>query len=140
MNKILCAALCVSCASCAQLPLFEGTFGAPSERISNDMPAVRPVMRPENLDAGTAPKLQPKGRLGTTVVSLGNPVLQGMWVRTPLVRSQQAGTASYNGRTAVVQLIPIAGERTAGSRMSLTAMQALGVPLGDLAEVELSAK
>jgi hypothetical protein len=54
------------------------------------------------------------------------------------VKVQQEGRVTYNGKTANVLLIPIEGQATAGSRMSLQAFQALGVPLTDLVEVNVS--
>jgi hypothetical protein len=45
---------------------------------------------------------------------------------------------AYNGKTARVLLIPIVGEATAGSRMSLQAFQALGAPLTDLVSVKVT--
>ena len=63
-------------------------------------------------------------------------------VQRPVARSDGvvATEASVSGTSEVsveVTLIPIEGPRTAGSRMSLAAMQALGAPLGDLVEVDV---
>jgi hypothetical protein len=41
------------------------------------------------------------------------------------------------GQSSQVDLIPIDGPPTAGSRMSLAAMRLIGVPLTGLAEVEV---
>jgi len=99
---------------------------------------LRPISRPE----GTPPVRQPvagqSGSLGATVASLGTPAQTGLWLKTPLVKAQQTGSVAYNGKTTRVLLIPIVGEATAGSRMSLQAFQALGAPLADLVSVEVT--
>ena len=98
-----------------------------------------PISRPED---GTPSVAQPvagqSGSLGVTVASLGTPAQTGLWLKTPLVKAQQTGSVAYNGKTTRVLLIPIVGEATAGSRMSLQAFQALGAPLTDLVSVEVT--
>lgn len=81
------------------------------------------------------------GPLGRTVASLGDAAEPGMWLKTPLVSVRGPGRVSYpaTGTSAEVTLIPISGPATAGSRMSLQAMQTLGLSLTDLAEIEVSA-
>ena len=95
-----------------------------------------PISRPED---GTPSVAQPvagqSGSLGVTVASLGTPAQTGLWLKPPLVKAQQTGSVAYNGKTTRVLLIPIVGEATAGSRMSL---QALGAPLTDLVSVEVT--
>lgn len=78
--------------------------------------------------------------LGTTVVSLGRPTEPGFWLKTPLVQTEAQGrvTNPANGKSAAVTLIPIAGEATAGSRMSLAAMRLIGASLADLTQVEVN--
>ena len=78
------------------------------------------------------------GSLGVTVASLGTPADKGLWLETPLAKAQQTGSVAYKGKTVRVLLIPIMGEATAGSRMSLQAFQALGTPLTDLVSVEVT--
>jgi hypothetical protein len=106
---------------------------------------VRPPSRPEITeidDVTAAPKpavsAQKSGPLGVTVASLGNPAETGLWLKTPMVQSEQTGRISYNGKTIDAILIPIDGAATAGSRMSLHAFQALGAPLTDLVEVNVA--
>ncbi|MGR3491088.1 MAG: hypothetical protein ACU0DW_03445 [Shimia sp.] len=72
-------------------------------------------------------------------MSLGSPAEPGAWVKTPLVNSRQAGRARVPGTSdgIAVTLIPIEGADTAGSRMSLQAMQALGLDITGLPTVEL---
>ncbi|APX11785.1 hypothetical protein [Tateyamaria omphalii] len=79
------------------------------------------------------------GTLGRTVASLGNAAEPGLWLKTPLVSVEQPGRVYYDATntTVDVTLIPIDGPATAGSRLSLAAMQALGAPLTGLPEVDV---
>ncbi|KAA2316196.1 hypothetical protein DL237_08080 [Pseudooceanicola sediminis] len=76
---------------------------------------------------------------GRTVATLGAAGEPGLWLKTPMVTSVQKGriTAIETGTTITAQLIPINGPETAGSRLSLMAMQALGVPLTGLIEIDV---
>lgn len=133
----------------------------PTEPVFSDSPyasttAMLPVARPADLVIATElpeetapveetelppppkPEVKPS-TLGTTVASLGNPAEPGIWIKTPLVSSRQKGKiTAANGKEVVADFIPIDGPATAGSRMSLQAFQALGLPLTDLPEVALS--
>lgn len=77
---------------------------------------------------------------GDTVASLGDPARAGLWLETPLVSAQSSGTVRVKetGRNLEVTLIPIPGEATAGSRLSVEAMRALGVGLADLVELQVT--
>lgn len=77
--------------------------------------------------------------LGTTIVSLGDPARPGFWLETPLVSTPGKGRVLYGatGKSAQVDLIPIDGPKTAGSRMSLPAMRLIEVPLTGLVEVQV---
>ncbi|MCK0148787.1 hypothetical protein MWU54_02030 [Marivita sp. S6314] len=77
--------------------------------------------------------------LGTTIVSLGDPARPGFWIETPLVSAPGQGRVLYpaTGQSSQVELIPIDGPATAGSRMSLPAMRLVGVPLTGLVEVQV---
>jgi hypothetical protein len=101
---------------------------------------LRPNARPSRdsavLTAEPAPRQS--GPLGVTVASLGNPAEPGLWLKTPLVKKGQTGRVIYNGQSIEVTLIPIPGEATAGSRMSLDAFKALGAPLTELAQLSVS--
>lgn len=102
---------------------------------------VRPVPRPDNL-AEVVVEDRPDARsgpLGVTIVSLGTATEPGMWLKTPLVARTRPGKVSWSGKSVAVSLIPIEGESSAGSRISLQAMQALGMPLTELTEVQVSA-
>ncbi|WP_420397194.1 D-galactarate dehydratase [Nioella sp.] len=81
-------------------------------------------------EAAAAPA---SGVLGTTVASLGDPTAPGLWLETPLVTTETAGRLeAENGNSVEVTLRPSGGEAGSGSRISLMAMQALGLGLTDL--------
>jgi len=77
--------------------------------------------------------------LGATIASLGAPSEPGFWLKTPLVSSPAKGRVVYpeTGKSVVVDLIPIEGPDTAGSRMSLPAMRLIEAPLTGLPEVQV---
>lgn len=81
------------------------------------------------------------GQTQRTIASLGDPARGGLWLETPLVKSETPGrlSAVKTGGSAEVTLIPIAGAAGAGSRISLEAMQKLGVSPGDLVELDVTA-
>ncbi|MEP5760985.1 MAG: D-galactarate dehydratase [Litoreibacter sp.] len=71
--------------------------------------------------------------IGDTIASLGDPTMSGLWLRTPLVKSEVPGRlVAQSGKSLAVTLIPIEGETTAGSQISLAAMRGLGLNLTDL--------
>ncbi len=80
--------------------------------------------------------------LGRTVASLGDPAKPGLWIKTPLVRQPGKGRVVYpkNGKAVELELIPLDGPATAGSRMSLAALRVIEAPLTDLPEVEVYAE
>ncbi len=75
-----------------------------------------------------------------TVAGLGDPSRPGLWLETPLVQAKAPGRVSLasGGPGVTVTLLPAPGEATAGSRLSLEAMRALGAPLAELVELEVS--
>ena len=77
--------------------------------------------------------------LGVTVASLGSPTEPGFWLKTPLVTAPAKGKVIHagTGKSVAVELIPIDGPETAGSRMSLSAMRLIEVPLSELLKVEV---
>lgn len=77
------------------------------------------------------------GPLGSTVASLGDPAKPGFWIETPLADKAGTGRVTYNGKSVQVDLIPIAGPKTAGSRMSLAAMRLIDAPLAGLPQVQV---
>jgi len=124
---------------------------------------VRPIARPgerrqvpldqartaEDFDTTSADEraaaLQPASaarKLGTTVASLGNPAVPGFWLETPLVSENTPGRVVYpaTGTSVSLDLIPIEGPKTGGSRISLAAMRLLGAPLTGLPELVVYAR
>lgn len=75
--------------------------------------------------------------MGTTVASLGDPARAGLWIETPLAKTSGPGVLRYGTAAATVTLIPLDAPPGSGSRLSLSAMQALGAPLTDLVEIEV---
>jgi hypothetical protein len=95
---------------------------------------------PEQRAAASQPSGEGARILGTTVASLGSAIEPGLWVKTPLVKTEIQGRVSNpaTGKSSTVALIPIVGPETAGSRMSLAALRLIGASLTDLTPVELS--
>lgn len=121
-------------------------------RASDD--AVRPVARPdgsvgartadaldtttpEQRQAASAPPKSGARDLGMTVASLGDPARAGFWLETPLVSAPAQGRIEFEGQSAQVDLIPIDGPQSGGSRISLSAMRLIGAPLTGLPEVRV---
>lgn len=77
--------------------------------------------------------------LGVTIASLGDPAQPGLWIKTPLVSTAGRGRVVYpkTGKAVELDLIPLEGPMTGGSRMSLAALRVLEAPLTDLPEVEV---
>lgn len=75
--------------------------------------------------------------LGTTIASLGDAAKPGFWLETPLVGKPTKGRLEYRvtGKSVNVDLIPIDGPATGGSRISLAALRLLGAPLTGLPEL-----
>ncbi|WP_335947034.1 MULTISPECIES: hypothetical protein [Salipiger] len=95
----------------------------------------------EERAAAAAPSTGGESRLGTTVVSLGDPSKPGFWLETPLVSAERQGRVVFpaTGKSAQVTLTPIDGPATGGSRISLAAMRLIEAPLTDLPTVEVYA-
>ena len=74
--------------------------------------------------------------LGISVASLGDASVPGLWMETPLVSAEGPGrVVGPDGRTVAVTLRPSGGGPGSGSRLSLQAMQALGIDLAALPTV-----
>lgn len=86
-------------------------------------------------DATLPPPVGTGSALGTTVVSLGDPAIGGMWLKTPLVRSERPGQVRWRGTVVALTLQPLDAEPGSGSQISVRAMHALGASLTDLVEV-----
>lgn len=93
----------------------------------------------EERQAAVAPAPAAAGAIGTTVASLGDPARPGFWIETPLVSEPGRGSVLYRptGRRLNVDLIPIAGPASGGSRLSLSAMRMLDAPLTGLPQVDV---
>ncbi|MDN3710850.1 hypothetical protein QWZ10_01660 [Paracoccus cavernae] len=108
-----------------------------------------PAPRPKPPRNSTRPPLRrrppqpprpPAGKkLGLTVASLGDPTQPGFWIKTPLVKSAGKGRIvnPANGKSAKVDLQPLAGPASSGSQVSLPALQLIGISLTDLPSVEV---
>ncbi|SNR60374.1 hypothetical protein [Puniceibacterium sediminis] len=129
----------------------------PVEQAAQEIAVQRPVLRsaPEGArtaaqfdvttpqERAAAASVQPAGErsLGTTVASLGDPTRVGFWLETPLISEPGKGRVVFpgTGKSANVDLIPIDGPATAGSRLSLSAMRLIGAPLTDLPTIKVYA-
>jgi hypothetical protein len=85
------------------------------------------------------PAARPEQNLGTTIASLGLLDKSGFWLETPLVESQVDGRVVYlkNGMSINLRLIPNGTTAGSGSQISAAAMQILGIPIVDLAELQV---
>lgn len=98
-------------------------------------PVSQPVAQPAAQTQPSAPSFNGGGK---TVAGLGDPGRDGLWMETPLVADPRRATVTApNGRSVVVTLEPISGDKGAGSRLSIGAMRALGLPLTELVEVRV---
>ncbi|WP_158964149.1 hypothetical protein [Chachezhania sediminis] len=110
-----------------------GTTGAQAATVETrgTTPAVTPVN-------GTPPP-PPANGAQRTVAGLGDPSVTGLWLETPLVKTERKGRiiAVDSGVEATVTLKPLDGPATAGSRISLQTMQVLQVPLTELVDLDV---
>ncbi len=158
MTRIALIAAFLTLAACAQIPK---EVTAP-ETISPSDDQIRPKVRPaglgrvvpqaartaeefdvttaqERAEAAAVPVAAVEKRLGMTVASLGDPTQAGFWMKTPLVSADGKGRVVYpgTGKSVQVDLIPIEGAGSAGSRLSLAAFRLIEAPLTELPEVEV---
>ncbi|UWR53986.1 hypothetical protein [Phaeobacter inhibens] len=119
-----------------------GSVGEPAVDTANTVP-LAPGVEEAPLDAAggqVASDGVTAGYTGraSTVASLGDPSQSGLWMETPLVDSPQtARVRSPRGTEVTLILRPIGGDTGAGSRLSIDAMRALGLPLTELVEVQV---
>lgn len=152
--RLLSLAFILALASCAQMRDMVAGPGVddPPAPVPDAPEEIREVVSAPDPEAGArtaealdtttdaqkaAASAAPTGgerRLGETVASLGDPTMPGLWIRTPLASEGGSGRIENpaNGKSAVVQLIPLEGEATAGSQVSLAALRLLDAPLTDL--------
>lgn len=119
--------------------------GLVPEGIGASNPAIPPVEAVETVPLETvdspveAEAVAVLSGSASTIAGLGDPTVPGLWMETPLVSTQQmARVRSASGGEVTLTLRPIAGEASAGSRLSIDAMRALGVPLTELVELQVS--
>ncbi len=132
MKQAIVIGMALALAGCA------GGFGGDRGRDAPEIVTVapgedvtRPTERPEDSPAESGADFR-----GLTVASLGDASVPGVWVETPLVTEETTGRViGENGQQVAVTLRPSGGERGSGSRMSLAAYQALGIPLTALPTV-----
>jgi hypothetical protein len=121
--------------ACGDSAVFQSrNAGAATVTVAPAGDTTRPVGRPD-LGAAALTAVAPtaSGPLGTTVASLGDPASPGLWLETSLVSIETSGRViTEGGRSADVTLRPSGGAAGAGSRISLAAMQALGLNLTSL--------
>jgi len=145
--RVLIVVSALTLAGCGVLPEREAPVDAEGEvrtGVTADVlvrPQARPneeVPSPQAAEASPAPDVS-VGTLGRTVASLGDASQSGLWLKTPLVQQERSGRVFYpeTGKSVAVTLIPIEGPVTAGSRLSLQAMQELGAPLTGLPTVDV---
>ncbi|WP_371154601.1 hypothetical protein [Jannaschia sp. 2305UL9-9] len=80
----------------------------------------------------------PGGTLGEVTVALGDPTDAGLWVKSALVSSDQAGTVRTGSGDAIAVTLRPLGAGAGGPQISLSALQALGLPLTGLHPVTLA--
>lgn len=164
MTRIILAFLCLSLAGCGMVPraappdpgLSDGAVGqrpqARPEAGATQVPVSPAARTAEQFDTTTeaerkaavvtAVSAPQETRLGTTVASLGDPARPGFWLETPLASAPGPGRVVFSGtgESVAVELIPIEGPDTAGSRVSLAAMRLLKAPLTGLPQLEVFAR
>lgn len=144
MLWVMMSLCCLVVAGCGIVPTGDPPVqGEARDGVTTNVlvrPQARPADVPEAQTAGPEPEMS-IGTLGRTVASLGNASEPGLWLKTPLVKTERSGRVFYpeTGKSVAVTLIPIDGPVTAGSRLSLAAMQALGAPLTGLPEIDVLA-
>ncbi|RAP43246.1 hypothetical protein BYZ73_00625 [Rhodovulum viride] len=85
---------------------------------------------PSGLAEATAPVFGLERELGVTTASLGDPNEAGFWAVTPLVDETRRGRLAdpVSGASAQVELRPSDSSPGAGTRVSMQALRALGLP------------
>ncbi|WP_299358463.1 hypothetical protein [uncultured Paracoccus sp.] len=118
-------------------------IATPPQSGSLPQPAARTVAQLDTTTAAEKAQAASAGgsgqKLGTTIASLGDAAQSGFWIKTPLVRAPGKGRIvnPATGKSANVDLIPLDGPPTAGSQVSLPALQMIGASLTDLPEIEV---
>lgn len=124
-------------ANCVQFGGSEG-FGRGEGDVDPDLidgalGEFRPLARGE---VQNVPSLPSGTLLGVTEASLGDTDVAGFWMDTPLVRQGQNGRVVFGEKSLELELRP-ADDSSAGSLMSLEAMQALGAPITGFIQLQV---
>ncbi|KIT14332.1 hypothetical protein [Jannaschia aquimarina] len=110
---------------------------SPPRAVTSTVGALDTVSDAEKEEAREAARTSSGGALGSATVALGDPADAGLWVKTDLVSSETAGTVTAaDGTSVAVTLRPLGG--AGGAQISLSALQALGLPLAGLHPVTLA--
>ncbi|WP_308917924.1 hypothetical protein [Jannaschia sp. LMIT008] len=113
------------------------TVVAPPSRVTARAEALDTVSEAEKQQARIVAASAASADLGTETVALGDPAEPGLWVKTDLVSAEVAGKATAAGGTGIaLTLRPLGG--AGGAQISLSALQALGLPLAGLHPVTLA--
>lgn len=90
-------------------------------------------------EAVAKPVARPERDLGKTIASLGLIDETGFWLQTPLVQGEVEGRVVYlKTETSInLRLIPNGAAAGSGSQISIAAMKVLGIPIVDLAELQV---
>lgn len=114
------------------------TVTAPPRAVTSTVGALDRVSEAEKAEARqeAAEAASTSAELGSETVGLGDPGETGLWVKTGLVTSETPGTVTTaSGESVAVTLRPLGG--AGGAQISLSALQALGLPLVGLHPVTL---
>ena len=158
MTRFVSLAALLALAACAQNPQSASLPALEAAGPEQMRPKVRPaglgrvvpkaaktaeefdVTTPQERAAAAAVPVEGgEKRLGLSIASLGDPTQAGFWIKTPLVSAPGKGRVVYpgTGKSVQVDLIPIEGADSAGSRLSLAAFRIIEAPLTELPEVEI---
>ncbi|OLS48632.1 hypothetical protein BV379_10395 [Rhodovulum sulfidophilum] len=124
----------------APLSVLEALPPEPGDPASaTDGTAGATATAPAGLDEASAPVFGFERDLGVTTASLGDPTDAGFWALTPLTDEIRRGRLAdpVSGKSVQVELRPSGGATGAGTRVSLSAMRALEVPLISLTNLKV---
>jgi hypothetical protein len=111
---------------------------APPASVASAPSALDTVPEAEKQAAREQAATTTGGTLGEVTVSLGDPADPGLWVKSDLVSSERPGTVRTGGGEAIAVTLRPVESTESGAQISLSAMQALGLPLTGLHPVTLA--
>ncbi|MCK0167137.1 hypothetical protein MWU52_06210 [Jannaschia sp. S6380] len=122
----------------APAPASSASPAAVLQGPSTSAAALDTVSEAEKDEARAAAAAAPAGgELGQVTVALGDPTDGGLWVKSDLVSAEAPGTVrTGDGEAIAVTLRPLGSD--GGPQISLSALQALGLPLAGLHPVTLA--